>query len=275
MITIYGDDVIHDVKPTIFPDGTSQVWKLPEWVLTDPKLYIEWHFEAEREIIDLLSLFTLLPLDTSVCLSIPYLPYARQDKAVDNNATFNLTVLCDLLEGLACDEISTVDVHKPHYEGLTFNNVPPTDFHKHVMRETDPDFIVFPDLGARNRYSQKVFNDLPIMIFRKERDQTTGELTSLKLSYKDPLMPRIVTAEVLSMIWPGAKLLIVDDICDGGATFIAVAKYLRNVIERPHISLCVTHGIFSKGRDHLLNNGIDAIYTTNSLLRNNKDGFPV
>jgi ribose-phosphate pyrophosphokinase len=64
------------------------------------------------------------------------------------------------------------------------------------------------------------------------------------------------------------KVLIVDDICDGGATFIRAARALRAIEPDVEVGLCVTHGIFSKGRQHLLDNGIDKIYTTNSLLKN-------
>jgi ribose-phosphate pyrophosphokinase len=57
------------------------------------------------------------------------------------------------------------------------------------------------------------------------------------------------------------RCLIVDDICDGGATFVALARKLREAgaIE---VSLFVTHGIFSKGKDL---EGIDNIYTTGSF----------
>ena len=45
----------------------------------------------------------------------------------------------------------------------------------------------------------------------------------------------------------GKSVLIADDICDGGRTFIELAKVLK---ERgaAHIHLHVTHGIFSKGK---------------------------
>lgn len=59
-------------------------------------------------------------------------------------------------------------------------------------------------------------------------------------------------------------VMILDDICDGGRTFIEAVKHLREAGAK-RVELYVTHGIFSKGVENLLDNGIDHIYTTNSL----------
>lgn len=45
------------------------------------------------------------------------------------------------------------------------------------------------------------------------------------------------------LLQQGDDILIVDDICDGGATFLKIAKELPNT----NLYLYVTHGIFSKG----------------------------
>jgi ribose-phosphate pyrophosphokinase len=55
--------------------------------------------------------------------------------------------------------------------------------------------------------------------------------------------------------------LIVDDICDGGRTFIELAKVLRPWTTGK-IYLYVTHGIFSNGLD-VFNSLIDGVYTAN------------
>ena len=53
--------------------------------------------------------------------------------------------------------------------------------------------------------------------------------------------------------------VIVDDICDGGRTFIEIAKVLKQK-GAGKIKLYVTHGIFSKGLD-VFDGLIDEIYT--------------
>lgn len=62
--------------------------------------------------------------------------------------------------------------------------------------------------------------------------------------------------------------LIVDDICDGGATFIALAERLK-FGDAKSVSLYVTHGIFSKGKQHLLDNGVDHIYCFHDWTKEN------
>lgn len=57
--------------------------------------------------------------------------------------------------------------------------------------------------------------------------------------------------------------IIIDDICDGGATFINIAKEIKKAYSCNHIYLIVTHGIFSKGFYELCDY-FDGIYCTNS-----------
>jgi ribose-phosphate pyrophosphokinase len=59
------------------------------------------------------------------------------------------------------------------------------------------------------------------------------------------------------------EIIIVDDLCDGGATFIAEAQYLKLLFPQKKLNLFVAHGIFSKGF-HELFDLFDHIYTTNS-----------
>lgn len=61
-------------------------------------------------------------------------------------------------------------------------------------------------------------------------------------------------------------ILIMDDLCDGGATFIAEAQYLRDtavITKDRKIYLFVYHGLFTKGFDELFKH-FDRIYMTNS-----------
>ena len=57
--------------------------------------------------------------------------------------------------------------------------------------------------------------------------------------------------------------LIVDDICDGGGTFIGLAEELKKK-GAGKLYLAVTHGIFSKGFDGL-DQYFEQIFTTNSI----------
>ena len=87
---------------------------------------------------------------------------------------------------------------------------------------------------------------LPMVRADKIRSTDTGEITGT-----------VVYSEHI-----GSKdFLIADDICDGGRTFIELAKVLRPLTDGK-IYLYVTHGIFSKGLD-VFEGLIDGVYTAN------------
>ena len=47
------------------------------------------------------------------------------------------------------------------------------------------------------------------------------------------------------------NFIIIDDICDGGATFVNIAKELKQLNPSAALHLVVTHGLFTKGFDVL------------------------
>lgn len=255
------ENVEHVVKPTIFPDNTSQCWKLPEEIINSLNVKITWNFEAEREVIDLFSLKKLIYKAKNNHLHIPYLPYARQDKNVSNETTFNLHVLAELINSMEFNLITAVDVHNVGFckEWIkNFANIEVNNFIEESLNFIPTDGIIFPDFGASKRY-QTTLNSI---VCEKTRNQDTGEITGHEL-------------EIVEFDLEKAKrVLIVDDICDGGATFISVVKMLKRINPSLYIDLFVTHGMFSKGKQVLYNAGIDNIFTTNSLLKNT-DGFKV
>ena len=59
---------------------------------------------------------------------------------------------------------------------------------------------------------------------------------------------------------PAFPAIIIDDICDGGGTFVGIA----DKVGRAPLGMYITHGIFSQGFD-ALRERFEHIYTTNSL----------
>lgn len=260
MITANG----FELNPTIFPDGTSQVWQLPERVFLEEDLQVDWRFEAEREFFDIASLRALMP-HARLHLYMPFLPYGRQDKPVSNKNTFSLRVFAELINNLDPFTVTTIDAHNPQETHRLFQKmetVGPGHFQLRARDASGCATLVYPDESAFLKYDRFHKNSgISYIVFEKVREQLTGN---------------IMRHQIQSFSLPskaGHSFLLVDDICDGGATFISVAKALieQSYPVLPKISLFVTHGIFSKGRDHLLKNGIDEIYTTDSLIKNRKE----
>ena len=69
-----------EIKPTIFPDGTSQVWKIDESIFKKRLIFeqhIEWEFESEGEFMQVAQLCDLIAAKGGYVdmLYIPYFPY--------------------------------------------------------------------------------------------------------------------------------------------------------------------------------------------------------
>lgn len=261
MVKLLINEVEVKFEITKFPDGTSQVWKLQDDIDFDQyadEPVILWLFENESELMHVCQLAQLVQqhLDTETCiLRVPYLPYGRQDKDVDNKLSFALNTFKDILYNCNITRIETFDAHSKSdmvYEDSTMLTV--EDFHKSIL--VNKDVICYPDKGAAQRYGTY---GKPVVYCEKVRDQLTGEITGLKVIADTDLT--------------GQSVIIIDDICDGGMTFIKVAEALKPFNPR-QIDLAVSHGLFSKGQQVLKDAGISYIYTTNSLLRN-ENGFKV
>lgn len=251
------------LQPTMFSDNTSQIWKLPDSILKADYFHVHWYFENEREIFDLYSFRKLVGHLVPMTLFCPYIPFARQDKEVSNTSTFNLHVFADLLNGLHLDKVRSFDVHSNvSYQLIhNFENIRPNKFHAFVIKDFQPDYLCFPDDGAMNRYYHQEFGP-NVLYGEKVRDQATGNITDY-----DILSPGNLGFRDLF----NKRVLILDDLIDGGMTFILAAKALRGLGVEV-VGLAVSHGIFSKGKEVLSDAGITKIYTTNSLLKN-KDGY--
>ena len=111
--------------------------------------------------------------------------------------------------------------------------------------------VVYPDESAQRRYQPQLGAN-PFLTCEKVRDQSTGR----------------ITGHTLLCGWPkcfreAQQILVVDDICDGGATFISVAELLKEAGIYGKLDLSITHGVFSKGVDELLKH-YNRIYVTDS-----------
>jgi len=233
------------IDVTIFPDNTSQVWKIPEKFFSANHVSIEWEFSHEGEFMQLAQIKELLyDKNITASLYMPYLPYGRQDKLVDNKSTFALRPFVKLLNMFNFTYVAVLDAHSPVAGELihNFRDLTAKPYVNSVASVIKPDMFCYPDAGAMRKYSE-MFN-MPFAIGEKVRDQETGLITSYAL---DGDVER-------------KKILIVDDICDGGMTFKILAKKLLDAGAH-RVDLYVTHGIFSKGLRTLRGFGIDRIFT--------------
>jgi ribose-phosphate pyrophosphokinase len=120
-----------------------------------------------------------------------------------------------------------------------------------VINSVDEVCLVSPDAGAYKKIFDvaRKFNIEKIITATKVRDMKTGNILHTEIPVLDQ--------------HNDLKYIIIDDICDGGRTFVELAKAIKAGRPTAKIYLIVTHGIFSAGYDQL-SEYVDRVYTTNS-----------
>lgn len=197
---------------------------------------------------------------TMIKLKIPYFPYARQDRVCYPGEALSLKVMADLINQLQCDELVIVDPHSDVCPALlnkckfvTMSDIVMNSELYQIILEKKL-ALVSPDAGAEKKI-KSVYNSF----------LNKGQMVSVFCSSKirDPKTGHILASEIKEDV-EGRDLMIMDDICDGGATFIELAKVLKSKGAH-NIYLYVTHGIFSKGMTEL-KKYFTHIYTYHSSL---------
>lgn len=237
-----------------FSDGTIQL-------NTFPTNYREGsHVLLTAEILDSDGIMALAQVkhvvDTYIngtcTLLLKYLPYARYDRAMKEVDSFSLKVFANIINSLKFDEVQLVDAHS-NVGSLLINNcrevISQLDAIKTLNIVEHFDYIISPDYGAIKKANFIAeYYKVPCIIAIKKRNPSTGYTEFDKLILEQ------------DVDLTGKRLLIVDDICDGGATFINLATGIRKNHDVSRISLYVTHGLFSKGKSL---EGIDDIFCYN------------
>lgn len=171
-----------------------------------------------------------------------YIPYGRQDRVCEKGEAFSLKAFAKILNSMHWDSIITADPHSDVTEALIENLqvIPQHEIVREMLawRVKHLDMaIVSPDGGALKKIFKvsKELGGVEVFCAEKVRDTATGNIVKTDIHVKD---------------FAGRNLLVVDDLCDGGRTFIELAKVLKEH-NCGEIELYVTHGIFSKGLGEL------------------------
>lgn len=195
------------------------------------------------------AVFNIVQDKFKVTLQLEYFPYARQDRVCNKGESFALKVFVNMLvaqQSFGCLEVD--DLHSEVTKQLfrqraTFTVIENTQLVCTADLKRNYDFVVYPDEGATKKACSHATNSVVLSKVRREG----------KVEYQDYL-PQLT-----------GKVLVVDDIVDGGATFLSLAEMLKK--GQPGITqldLYVTHGIFSKGVDKLFE-FYDNIYCRNLM----------
>ena len=198
----------------------------------------------------------------NVNLYIPYCIGGRSDRKFgDGGFNYIKTVIAPIINSQNFNQVRVMDPHSDVLEACINNFKKETNFKLLMEAMTDvatsdsPNDIclVSPDAGAYKKVFDvaKWFGIKEIITASKVRDLDTGNIL-------ETVVPSLENHN------DNMKYVIVDDICDGGRTFIELAKVIKEQRPSAELYLIVTHGIFSAGYSQL-GEYFEQIYTTNSI----------
>lgn len=201
--------------------------------------------------------------NSHITLIIQTLPDQRGDKIVKEGEGIPFSTTAKFIGAIKADVIIVNDVHSESNmkllrayrgESLIFENKALDCWERAIIYgrvqppiKTGSLKVVAVDNGARERATQwaSYYEHADIIFMDKKRDEN------------GKIIGHTLTDDPNSMLEPMARdteVWVIDDLCDGGATFISVAKTLRTAFPewQGRLHLYVTHGLFSKGRTELL-----------------------
>ena len=218
----------------------------------------------------------------NITLYVPYIMGARSDRKFEEGGNnYVKHVIAPAINNLKFRSVTCIDPHSDVLEAcinrfrkesninlikFSLNNIYNLICGETAYLKQNNFILVSPDAGASKKIyklAEQIGYKGDIITCSKDRDKD-GKLTKTIVPITD------------SIIKSKKDYIIIDDICDGGATFINIAKEIKATFsiygktEKPKIYLIVTHGIFSKGFGEL-QQYFDGIYTTNSYKQLNPD----
>lgn len=216
-------------------------------------------------------------------LYVPYIVGARSDRKFEEGGNNYLKdVLAPVINSLNFKTVTCIDPHSDVLEACIkgfrkesnlelvkfsirniISSLPQNYRTKLTGNLSDDIILISPDAGASKKIyklAEQIGYKGDIITCSKDRDEN-GKLTRTVV----PINGEHVQKDII----------IIDDICDGGTTFVNISKKIKKKISKMQqyeenseltygkLYLIVTHGIFSKGFGEL-SKYFDGIYCTNS-----------
>ena len=190
-------------------------------------------------------------------LDIQYLLAARCDRRFSPGEALDLDIVCKYISQLGFQAVTVLDPHSTDIlDNYGFRSSSYTQELIEMFSKDNKFYhTILPDKGARRAL---------------ERSCADNNF-SFSSHYTECQKTRLNDKVVVTIPSPLKKYdnyLIVDDLCDGGATFINIADQIHEQYPDSKVYLVVTHAIFSKGID-IFQGKIEKIYCTDSFAKFN------
>ena len=239
----------------IFSDGESSI-RLGK-VQKNCIIVQSTHPPTDRHIMQLLMMVKKCMDDGAqdVCAVIPYLAYARQDRAFLEGEVVSIALVAKLFETIGIKHIITVDIHSQlamsYFQSIqNVSSVRMLADYATNMKLRDP-IAVSPDAGGSNRakeFAQHLNTDF--ISLKKSRHRLTGEVT---------------IDESLDVDISKRDAILIDDIISSGGSVIKAAEILRKLGVGRVYAMCAHALLIQDAAEKIKSAGVNDIISTNSV----------
>lgn len=190
-----------------------------------------------------------------ICTVIPYLGYARQDRAFLEGEVVSIGLVAELIESVGIEHIITVDIHSelamsyfPSIQNVS--SVPLLAEYAFNMKLHDP-IAVSPDAGGSNRAKEFARHlDIDVVVLKKSRHRETGEVTIDEKVHKD-ISRR--------------DAIMIDDIITSGNSLAKAAEVLHKNGAGRIYAMCAHALLIRDAAQKIKSAGVEDIISTNSV----------
>ncbi len=222
----------------------------------DGELYVRVEDCSEGIIVgsicsndDLVAITLLLDAVENAKVVVPYMGYARQDRAFKDGEAVSIRVVAEILERRA-EEVITVNIHSKqaasHFKKLKDLDAMPTIGKHFAGRDV---IMISPDKGSM------------------ERVKVAAEHANCEWDYLEKTRIDATTVEIApkSLDVENRDVIIVDDIISTGGTMVEAAKKLYELGARSVSAACVHAVLANYAAIKLFNSGIRDILATDTI----------
>ncbi len=227
----------------VFPDGELyvKVEKLDEAVVVQS-------INSNDDLVQLMLIFDALG-DAEITAVIPYMGYARQDRAFEEGEAVSIRAVAKLIESYA-DRVITVNIHseraKGYFKKLTEVDAMPLIGKYYRGRDV---VMISPDLGSLKRV-ERASRHAECEYDYLEKVRIDAEKVEIK--------PKNLNVE-------GRDVVIVDDIISTGGTIVEATKVLKSLGARSIECACVHAVLAGNALNKLFNAGIKKVVATDTV----------
>jgi len=239
----------------IFSDGESSI-KLSN-IAKNCIIVQSTHPPADTHLMQLLMMAKKCTDDgvQHMCAVIPYLCYARQDRAFLEGEVVSIDLVAKLFETVGINHIITVDIHSQlalsYFTSIqNISSVPLLAEYASKMNLHDP-IAVSPDAGGACRAEEFArYLDTDVLALKKYRHRVTGEVT---------------VDEKLDLDISKRDAILIDDIISSGSSLIKAAEVLHKKGIGRIFAMCAHALLIGEAAHKIKSAGIQEIVSTNSV----------